>query len=46
MDQTANHFEEEFKASEGFKPSIKDTKDPNFKGSRSLTHKWEGMEFS
>ena len=42
-----NHFEEEFKASEGLKPRLEETKDPKFKGSRSLTHKWgSGMQFS
>ena len=25
---------------------MEETKNPKFKGSRSLTHKWEGMEFS
>ena len=46
MEQTAQYFEDEFKESEKIKPDLKDTKDPKFKGSRSLTHKWEGMEFS
>ena len=46
MDQTASYFEDEFKESENYKPSIEQIKDPKFKGSRSLTHKWEGYEFS
>jgi 2-oxoglutarate dehydrogenase complex dehydrogenase (E1) component-like enzyme len=25
---------------------MKDTTDPNYRGSRSLTHKWAGMQFS
>ena len=46
MDQTAHYFEEEFKESEKYKPSVEQIKDPKFKGSRSLTHKWAGYEFS
>ena len=46
IDQTAAYFEDEFKESENYKPSIEQIKDPKFKGSRSLTHKWEGYEFS
>ena len=46
VDQTAIYFEDEFKESENYKPSIQQVKDPKFKGSRSLTHKWEGYEFS
>ena len=44
--QINEHFEKEFQASLTFQPSLKDTKDPRYKGSRSLTHKWAGMEFS
>jgi len=32
--------EEEFKAAEGFKHSVTNTRDPKYPGSRSLTHKW------
>ncbi len=46
VEQTVNYFEEEFKESEKYKPSISQVKDPQFKGSRSLTHKWDGMDFS
>lgn len=46
MDKLTEYFEEEFKESEKIKPSLKDLRDPNFKGSRSLTHKWKDMEFS
>ena len=46
MDTIVNFFEEEFKESEKFKPDLKSTKDPNYKGSRSLTHKWKDMDFS
>jgi probable 2-oxoglutarate dehydrogenase E1 component DHKTD1 len=28
------------------KPSLKDTVDEKFKGSRAMTHKWKGMKFS
>ena len=45
-EQTAAYFEEEYKASENYKPTLELTKDPTFKGSRSLTHKWIGMAFS
>jgi hypothetical protein len=44
--QIESHFEEEFKASDSFKPTIKDTLDPNYKGSKTLTHKWTGLVFS
>lgn len=44
--QITAHFEEEFKASENYKPTVAETKDPKFKGSRSLTHKWASMDFS
>lgn len=46
VEQTAAHFEDEFKESEHYKPSLAQLKDPTFKGSRSLTHKWQGYEFS
>lgn len=46
LQQINQHFEEEFKLGETLKPSLKDTRDPTFKGSRSLTHKWKDMEFS
>lgn len=46
VEQTAQYFEDEYKESEKIKPSLVQTKDPKFKGSRSMTHKWEGMDFS
>ena len=46
VNQINQFFEEEFKHSEKIKPNLKDTRDPNFKGSRSLTHKWKSMDFS
>ena len=46
VQQTSSYFEEEFKESEKYKPSIAQIKDPKFKGSRAMTHKWEDMEFS
>lgn len=45
-DQINTHFESEYQASLSFKPSIKDTTDPNYRGSRSLTHKWADYQFS
>ena len=45
-EQIDNYFEEEFKASGSVNPKIEDTKNPDYKGSRSLTHKWKGLEFS
>ena len=42
-----NHFETEFKEAETFKADLKQhTTNPEYKGSRSLTHKWDGMAFS
>jgi 2-oxoglutarate dehydrogenase complex dehydrogenase (E1) component-like enzyme len=46
VDSTAAYFEEEFKESANYKPTMEKTLDPTFKGSRSLTHKWAGMHFS
>lgn len=46
IDQIVNHFEEEFKEMEKVVPTVEQTRDPTFKGSRSLTHKWKDMEFS
>ena len=46
VEQTAQYFEDEFKESENYKPTVEKIKDPSFKGSRSLTHKWSGYEFS
>ena len=44
--QVLTHFEEEFKQSLERKPSMKCVRDPNYRGSRSLTHKWQDMQFS
>jgi hypothetical protein len=41
-----NHFEEEFKEGEKYKPTLQQTREPKYKGSRSLTHKWKDMDFS
>jgi 2-oxoglutarate dehydrogenase complex dehydrogenase (E1) component-like enzyme len=46
VESTAAYFEEEFKEADKYKPSIDSFKDPKFKGSRTLTHKWSSMEFS
>ena len=27
-------------------PELRNTTDPSYRGSRSLTHKWQGMQFS
>ena len=40
------HFESEYEKSLTLKPNLKDTTDPNYKGSKSMTHKWENMDFS
>lgn len=40
VEATASYFEEEYKESEKYKPSLEQVRDPKFKGSRSLTHKW------
>lgn len=44
--QINDYFEQEFQASLTIKPTLKETRDPAFRGSRSLTHKWAEMEFS
>ena len=41
-----SHFENEFQKSQTFSPKLKNTTDPKYKGSRALTHKWSGMDFS
>jgi len=46
INQSNKYFEDEFQASKTFEPSIKQTRDPNYRGSRSLTHKWKDMAFS
>lgn len=45
-DAVEKYFDEEFKIGDKHKPDIKSVTDPKYKGSRSLTHKWEGMAFS
>ena len=45
-DEINQHFESEFQASLKFVPSMQDTTNPSYRGSRSLTHKWAGMAFS
>lgn len=34
------YFEKEYQASLAFKPTLKNTRDPSYRGSRTLTHKW------
>jgi probable 2-oxoglutarate dehydrogenase E1 component DHKTD1 len=41
-----NWCEDEFEESTVYQPSLEQTTNPNFKGIRSMTHKWEGMKFS
>ena len=41
-----DHFKDELEKSLDFKPTINNYRDPNYKGSRSLTHKWKDMQFS
>ena len=36
----------QFEESTLYKPTIEQTRDPLFKGMRSMTHKWEDMDFS
>ncbi|CAI2382475.1 unnamed protein product [Moneuplotes crassus] len=38
--------EKEFEESSNYKPTLKQTKDPHFKGIRSMTHKWKNHDFS
>jgi len=45
-DQTNAHFEAEYQASLKYTPSIKDALNPNYRGSRTMTHKWSGMQLS
>jgi len=44
--QIDEHFEAEYQASLSLKPDIKNTTNPAYRGSRSLTHKWKDMVFS
>lgn len=46
MQLTEKHFEKEFKDSADYIPSLNQTRNPEFKGSKSLTHKWKNMDFS
>lgn len=45
-EQIEAHFEQEYQQSLTFVPELKNTTDSNYRGSRSLTHKWQGMQFS
>ena len=45
-EQINAHFEQEYQASLTFRPEISNTTNQSYKGSRSLTHKWAGMQFS
>jgi len=45
-EQINTHFEKEYQASLERKPDLKSTRDPTYRGSRSLTHKWKDMQFS
>lgn len=44
--QIEEHFDQEFQQSKDWQPKFKETINPNNKGSRSMTHKWAGMDFS
>jgi len=46
VDRIHQYFEDEYQAAADFKPTLESTKDKEYKGSRSMTHKWEGMDFS
>ena len=46
IDKINQYFDDEFKASEQHKPTIKDTRDERYSGNRSMTHKWKNMDFS
>lgn len=45
-EQVEAHFEAEYQASLTLKPDLKNTRNPTYRGSRSLTHKWSDLEFS
>ena len=45
-EQIEGHFEQEFQKSLTLTPSLKDTTNPSYRGSRSMTHKWSEMTFS
>ena len=45
-DQINEHFESEYQASLTHTPTLKNATNPKYRGSRTLTHKWEGMQFS
>ena len=40
------HFENEYQKSLSFEPKLKNTINPKYKGSRAMTHKWAGIQFS
>ena len=40
------HFEREFEHSQKLEINIQNTINPKYKGSRALTHKWQGLDFS
>lgn len=46
VEKINKYFDEEFKASEQHKPTLKDTRDEKYAGNRSLTHKWKNMDYS
>jgi len=41
--QITDYFENEFEKSKKYTPTLKNTMNPKFKGSRAYTHKWEGI---
>lgn len=41
--QINEHFEAEFEKSKNFVPTLKQTMNERYKGSRAYTHKWEGI---
>lgn len=44
--QIEGHFESEFEKSKSYKPSLKNTMNPKYKGARAFTHKWNGIVLS
>jgi len=45
-DQVNKYFETEWEKSKEYTPSMKDFKNPKYRGSRTLTHKWVDMVLS
>ena len=46
IQQIQGHFENEYEKSKTHVPTMKNTTNPKYKGSRAFTHKWDGIVLS